>query len=102
MFLFAELPSQLIGKKLGVERWVPFQMMAWSLVAILQCLLTGRNGFFVTRAFLGLLEGGFIPDAVLMLSYFFTTAELALRLSFFWISTPPPPPPLISLHRNCS
>jgi len=85
-FLFAELPSQLIGKKLGVERWVPFQMMAWSLVALLQCLLTGKTGFFLTRAFLGLLEGGFIPDAVLMLSYFFTTAELAIRLSFFWIT----------------
>ena len=85
-FLFAELPSQLIGKKLGVERWVPFQMMAWSLVAISQCKLTNKTGFFITRALLGILEGGFIPDAVLMLSYFFTTAELAIRLSFFWVT----------------
>jgi len=86
MFLLAELPSQLIGKKLGVERWVPFQMCAWSLVAISQCKLTNRTGYYVTRALLGLFEGGFIPDAVLMLSYFFTTAELAMRLSFFWMT----------------
>ena len=84
--MFAELPSQLIGKKLGVERWVPFQMMAWSIVAMLQCLIQNRTGFYVTRALFGLLEGGFIPDAVLMLSYFFTTSELAIRLSFFWIA----------------
>ena len=90
-FLLAELPSQLIGKKLGVERWVPFQMMAWSLVAISQCKITNKTGFYVTRALLGLTEGGFIPDAVLMLSYFFTTAELAVRLSFFWVSPPRSP-----------
>ncbi len=88
-FLFAELPSQLIGKKLGVERWVPFQMMGWSIVAMLQCLLQNKTGFYVTRALFGLLEGGFIPDAVLMLSYFFTTSELAMRLSWFWVSPRP-------------
>ncbi|CAE6435676.1 unnamed protein product [Rhizoctonia solani] len=83
-FMCAELPSQLVSKRLGPDVWLPIQLVAWSIVAMLQCLLTSRGGFFATRCLLGLLEGGFIPDMVLFLSYFYTGSELPVRLSFFW------------------
>lgn len=61
-------------------------MIAWSIVATSQAALTNKTGFFITRALLGALEGGFIPDMILYLSYFFTSEELPIRLSFFWVT----------------
>jgi MFS family permease len=61
-------------------------MVSWSLVASMQAFLSGRSSFFACRALLGLIEGGFIPDNILYLSYFYTGYELPGRLSWFWVS----------------
>lgn len=48
--------------------------------------LSGRTSYFICRCLLGLIEGGFIPDNILYLSYWYTSSELPIRLSFFWTS----------------
>lgn len=46
--------------------------------------MTGRSAFYATRALIGLFEGGFIPGAILMATYFYTSRELSVRLAAFW------------------
>ncbi len=83
-FLAAEIPSQMVSKRVGADRWVPFLMCAWAIVSGSQFFLTGRTTFLLTRALMGLLQGGFIPDIVLYLSYFFKSNELPIRLAIFY------------------
>jgi MFS family permease len=40
--------------------------------------------YFIIRCILGLLMGGFIPDIVLWLTYFYKSNELPYRLAWFW------------------
>lgn len=85
-FLIAEIPSQMVGKRLGPDRWIPVQIIIWSLASGGQFFMQGRSGFFACRFFIGLFMGGFIPDAILYLSYFYTKSEMPFRLALFWFT----------------
>ncbi|KAH8660742.1 major facilitator superfamily domain-containing protein [Tricladium varicosporioides] len=87
-FLAAELPGGLISKKFGPDVMTPISITLWGLICSCQCLIKSRTGYYVTRALLGLSQGGFIPEMVLYLSYFYKTNELPMRLSVFWTAIP--------------
>jgi MFS family permease len=84
-FLISEIPSQMIGKRVGPDRWIPIQIMLWSLAAGGQFFIHNRAGFFAYRFFSGIFMGGFIRDSILYLSYFYKKTEMPMRLAFFLV-----------------
>ena len=58
-FVLFELPSNIIAKAIGPQRWVPFIMFTWGLITLCQALMTNRAGFYVTRF---LLASGEVSD----------------------------------------
>jgi predicted MFS family arabinose efflux permease len=83
-FLTAEFPVQLLTKRYGFKYVLPSMMFAWGTVSFAQAWMHNRTGFYITRAFIGMCEGGFIPGTILYATYFYTSKELSVRLAVFW------------------
>lgn len=83
-FLSAEFPVQMLTKRYGFKYILPTMMMCWGTVSWGQSWMTNRTGFYVTRALIGVCEGGFIPGTILFATYFYKSKELAIRLAAFW------------------
>ncbi|KAF2031439.1 major facilitator superfamily transporter [Setomelanomma holmii] len=86
-FLVAELPSQLISKRIGPDLWIPIQICIFSFISAMQFFLKGRASFLATRYLIATFQGGFIPDTILYLSYFYTGRSLPIRLAWYWMSS---------------
>ncbi|ODN94327.1 hypothetical protein L198_05184 [Cryptococcus wingfieldii CBS 7118] len=86
-FLIAELPSQLISKRLGPDVWIPIQIIIFSILSGAQFWLNGRASFLALRFLIAVFQGGFIPDTILYLSYFYPSRRLPIRLAFYWMSS---------------
>lgn len=83
-FLLMEIPSGLLSKWVGPENWVPIQIFAWSMVGVGQSMIKNKTGFYIVRALLGMAQGGFVPDMCLYLTYFYTSNEMNIRMSWFY------------------
>jgi MFS family permease len=66
----------------------PFAVITWGTISACQCLIKNRTGYYITRAVLGFSQGGFIPEMILYLSYFYKSNELPVRISFFYTAIP--------------
>ncbi|KAL5513597.1 hypothetical protein ACEPAH_3996 [Sanghuangporus vaninii] len=83
-YIFAELPANLLLRKVGPNILMPTVLTVWGLVCICQGFTKSFAGLAAARAFLGLAEGPMFPGIVLYLSGFYTRRELSLRIALFF------------------
>ncbi|KAJ3522504.1 hypothetical protein NMY22_g11860 [Coprinellus aureogranulatus] len=84
-YICAELPANLLLRKIGPNILMPTILTAWGLVVTFQGFVSSYAGLAVVRFLLGLLEGPMFPGIVLYLSGgFYTRRELSLRIAYFF------------------
>ncbi|KAL1960931.1 hypothetical protein VTO42DRAFT_5915 [Malbranchea cinnamomea] len=86
-YIVAELPSNLVLKKIGPRILLPGLCFTWGVVTTLQSLVNNYSGLLACRFFLGLFEGGLLPGIVLYLSGFYRPAELQIRIALFFATS---------------
>ncbi|KAJ9141733.1 MFS general substrate transporter [Pleurostoma richardsiae] len=80
-----EIPSNILLQRVGPQRWLTCQIIAWGLVATFQNFITNYAGYLVTRILLGLCEAGFIPGSLYTMSTWYKKSETSLRVSIFFL-----------------
>ncbi|KAE8164010.1 major facilitator superfamily domain-containing protein [Aspergillus tamarii] len=79
-----EMPSNIVLQKIGPDKWIPAQVLAFGTIAAFQVFLRNRTGFLVVRSLLGLAEAGYIPASLYTLSTWYEKTELAKRIGIFF------------------
>ncbi|KAK3376531.1 major facilitator superfamily domain-containing protein [Lasiosphaeria ovina] len=87
LYIAAEVPSNLVLKRVTPRIWIALLTFAWGVVCICLGLIHNFPQFIGLRAILGLAEGGLFPGMVLYLSTIYTRAELALRIGVLYTAT---------------
>ncbi|KJA14608.1 hypothetical protein HYPSUDRAFT_48993 [Hypholoma sublateritium FD-334 SS-4] len=85
-YIAAELPANLLLRKIGPRLLMPSLLTIWGIMVTLQGLVSSYGGLVTVRAFLGLAEGPMFPGIVLYLSGFYTRKELSIRIALFFSS----------------
>jgi MFS family permease len=83
-YIIAEIPSNLILKKIGPPIWISGVMVTWGGVTMALAACKDAPSLLATRFFLGLAEAGLFPGAVYMISLWYTRGEIAVRNGFFF------------------
>ncbi|KAK3356550.1 putative MFS transporter [Lasiosphaeria hispida] len=87
LYIAAEIPSNLVLKKVTPRIWIAFLTFLWGIVCMCLGFVHNFAQFVSLRAILGLAEGGLFPGMVLYLSTIYTRSELALRIGVLYTAT---------------
>jgi len=60
-YIAAEIPSNIMMKRVRPSIWLTFIMVFWSAAMICQGFVKNYSGLMATRVFLGVFEGGLFP-----------------------------------------
>lgn len=83
-YIVFEVPSNLILAKTRPSLYLPAIMVLWGIVTCAMSAVHSPQALYVVRLFLGILEAGFAPGVMLILSSWYKPDEQARRFSIFY------------------
>ncbi|KAI1870415.1 uncharacterized protein JN550_005343 [Neoarthrinium moseri] len=83
-YIAAEIPSNMMMKRIRPSIWLTFIMVAWSASMIGQGFVKDYSGLMATRVFLGLFEGGLFPGVNYYITQWYCRHETGFRMALFF------------------
>ena len=83
-YVAAEIPSNIMMKKLRPSVWLTIIMVAWAIVMICMGFISNFSGLLVTRIFLGVAEGGLFPGVAYYITMWYRRHECGFRMALFF------------------
>ncbi|GAA6037418.1 hypothetical protein JCM8097_008561 [Rhodosporidiobolus ruineniae] len=86
-YVIFEAPANLLIRKIGVRNQLATITIAWGAVMLGMGWLKTWEQLLVCRVLLGLMEAGFFPGCVYLLSTWYTRYEQQRRFAFFYLTS---------------
>ncbi|KAG2017538.1 high-affinity nicotinic acid transporter [Coprinopsis cinerea AmutBmut pab1-1] len=83
-YVAAEIPSNIMMKRTSPSLWLCIIMLGWGLCMTLMGIVKDFAGLLVTRAFLGVCEGGLFPGVTWYITLWYRRHECGLRMAIFF------------------
>ncbi|KAI5860343.1 putative MFS transporter [Durotheca rogersii] len=83
-YLLMQLPSNLLLTRVRPSIYLGAAMSIWGIISTAQAAVRTFASLVVCRFFLGFAEAPFFPGAVFLMSSWYTRAELAHRIAWFY------------------
>jgi MFS family permease len=83
-YIAAEIPSNMMMKRIRPSIWLTFIMVCWSASMIGQGFVKNYSGLMATRVFLGVFEGGLFPGVNYYITQWYCRHETGFRMAMFF------------------
>ncbi|ORY00896.1 major facilitator superfamily domain-containing protein, partial [Clohesyomyces aquaticus] len=83
VYMFVEVPSNIILKIVGPRYYLPLLVVGFGLVSMCSAFVRNFKELLVARAFLGIFEGGVMPGLAFFITCFYKRQELLLRVGIY-------------------
>ncbi len=83
-YVAAEIPSNMMMKRLRPSVWLTIIMLAWAVVMICMGFVQNFGGLIATRVFLGIAEGGLFPGVTYYITMWYRRHECGFRMALFF------------------
>ncbi|KAI8634501.1 allantoate permease [Xylariaceae sp. FL1651] len=83
-YLIMQLPSNLVLTRVRPSLYLGIAMTIWGVISASQAATQSFAGLVVARFFLGFAEAPFFPGAIFLMSSWYTRAEMAHRIAWFY------------------